>query len=274
LVDGSLKKEEFSPDGIHPTPRGYAVYQAAIEEGLGAMLNDAAPAGPRQMPTPLTPGFVLYKPAPTVEPMPEASPMDLGDGRSSAETWTVPVVGKHWVRDPVFTRNEQPLWRLRALPWDGKKPTTDSGRNPADWHDKIEWFAEADVFCGPEGKTRVLGPDEQGHQALAATTHEVPVLEFLAPVDGTYYFRFAAPKVEYFGPPDRTAMINVFHLPWGALECTPLTSATWVKLQGGPIHLQGSVVMRAGESLAFVLAKDSQSRPSLPDFDLKVGRAP
>jgi lysophospholipase L1-like esterase len=274
LADGTLKPAEFAADGIHPTPQGYAVYQAAIEGGLGAMLQDATPATPRQVPPALTPGFALYKPAPKVEPMPGVPPMDLGDGRTSLEAWSVPVVGKNWIRDPVFCRDEQALWRLRVLPWDAKKPTPDTGRYSGEWRDEVEWFPEADYFCGTKGGTRLLGADEKGRPVLTAGSPEVPVLEFIAPVDGTYFFRFAAAGVDYFGPPDRTAMVNVFHLPWGAKQCTPLTSTTWVKQQGGPINLQGSVVMRAGESLAFVLAKDSGSRPSLRDLDLKIGRAP
>lgn len=274
ILAGTLRKEDFAADGVHPSPQGYAVYQEAIEKALAAMLAEKSPARTRTMPEPLTPQFVLYKEPPKLEPMPVPDPLELGDGRQAAETFVLPQIGKHWANEPVYSVNEQPLWRLRELAWDKARPTAEFGRDSRQWKDGVKWFPEAGVFCGSSGKTRLLGPDENGLQALAATTPEVPVLEFIAPRDGTYHFALKAPKVEYFGPPERTAMINVFHLPWGVAEAVPVAHAVWVKSTGGPVSVNGQAVLRAGESLAFVLAKDSQSRPSLPGIDLRIGRAP
>lgn len=314
IDSAALSVAEFAPDKIHPSPRGYAIYTDAITSALAQMINahgqmlnthgqmanahpqmaDAHNAGTHSadssdthnadnntaagpaahaMPQPLSPDFVLYPEPTQAEPLPEAAPLLAADGRRSVSTFPAPVPGKHWMGESVYTLNGQPLWEMLQIPYErSQQPEPATGLNSAQWK-PTDWFAQGSCFTGSVG-THLWGLGENGAPLLATATLDLPALAFIAPVDGEYAFSVRSGTMGYFGPPTRTACFSVAQLRWGETNATPVASQTLVKQDNASLNLSGTVHLRAGEKLVFIVSKDSPSRVQFPQFELTVGLLP
>ncbi|MGZ0654116.1 SGNH/GDSL hydrolase family protein [Coraliomargarita sp. W4R72] len=271
---GQMDARVFAPDLIHPKKDGYAIYLASITRALTQMLdvNKTAPPKPHSLPDPLTKNLILY---PQISPvtLPEVAPLKTTDGRASVETYPVPVAGRHWTDECVFSNEGQPLWEMKSIAYKTQQqPNSTIGIAPKQWEDAC-WFADGGYFTGATG-TRLWGLDKAKTPVFSTSTRALPVLIFIAPTDGDYYFEATSETMNYFGPPTKTACFNVVRLRWGEAEGTSIASQVMVKKDEPSLKLSGGTWLRAGEQLAFIIGKDSLSRVNLPNFNLVIGRMP
>lgn len=207
---GEWTIDEFAKDGVHPSLEGYQYYQDMLEKAMGSMFASTVEYGPRKLEniTFFTPSLVVYPPEPKVEPMPEPEAMLNEDGVAAKQTWELPVVGKHWINDPEFTVDGQPLWRLYVA-----SRNHDTNKAPALkrdlWTQEIGWLAEELQFSGPEGAA-FFEPRKGSHEMTFGTRRkDIGILAFVAPVDGYYEMEFSADYLEWWKGPDHSATFNV-----------------------------------------------------------------
>lgn len=254
-------------DEITPTPRGHAIYAEMVTNAMPELLAAGKP-GPHVFADikPLVKNFWLYPKPLKALPQPAAPAMELVDGAKASRTWDMPVVGVHWIGEPVFVdpsvkpvdgKTPHVLWRLRS------QSTRDNGRrlnevfslDRTKWGPPMQWFEEYRCFHGPSGLPLIETQDKELHH-LEARGNDLPIVSFIAPSDGKYVYSVRAEDVLWWGSNTAIAM-NVVRFrndePRG--ESVGIHRSEEGLLRRPEVA--GEVILKAGDEIAFCVDTNS-----------------
>jgi len=267
---GKIEWKDFSRDGCHPHTEGYKFFVEEITTGLESFFKTGEP-GEHKLGEPLKKGLVVYKPKVKPIPIPEPAPLVNKGGKSSVITWSVPIVGVHWVDTAIYKAEGRVLWKLYFQDVkNGGKIARDFGLSSDKWTEPAIWFEEARYFTGSYG-TRLVGSYGPDALAFGSTRREMPVLIFVAPKTGKYAFRATADRLSTWRAPESFAALNVVRFPKGQTkgESVAFYKETVAKMKN--MDFRSETELNAGDELAFVFDENARYGVGFRVFRLRVG---
>lgn len=249
---GEIPWEKFSNDGCHPNRDGYLFFDDVFAQAL-PQLFDAAPAKPHELGKSITPNLVVNKPPIVAKPLEFKGDFITAKGEKAAKVYPLPIPGKNWIGEPVFSTPEgKPIWRLA---WMSKEQ---SGKfDPAFGSDKsrweanpMEWFEGAACFTGPEGVS-LFGPNRDA-SAFGIQRRQIGVIRFVAPETGRYALSVKSAPWSSFQGDDKTLAFNVLKFAWDGKPGQSLAYVKEIKKESKGLDIDLETQLLAGEELVFI----------------------
>ncbi|HEV2296194.1 MAG TPA: SGNH/GDSL hydrolase family protein [Tepidisphaeraceae bacterium] len=277
LDAGKTRWVEQFYDESRPTPKGHWAYADAVIGALRTLLADETAKSPvkHELKEPLTPGLVLNPATRPATTMPAPPAMVDNSNRKARGTYTMPVIGTHWVGSPDYMDADgRVLWRLfsQSARANGRRLSPLFGLDRSRWAGPMRWFEEWSYFTGPVGVYLAHSPDGKSNN-LTAREDDLPIVTFTAPRAGRYLVRIKSAGVSLWGL-HKSLALNIVHFPAGQ---TKGKSIGFHRTQTGIAErpkIELEVQLSEGDDLAFQLdtnATGGGGGAALLDVELTIG---
>lgn len=268
---GAITWDQFSSDGCHPKPFGYAIFGEAFAQALPELLK-AGPARPHALGRSITANLQVYPPKRIAKPLSAGGELLSTAGERATVVHPLPIPGLNWVGTPIFNGADgAPLWRLSWLPISlGGKLDPRIGADRATWLDKeMSWFEEYAYFHGPRG-TALFG--QHRDKAKIGFGKDIAVLRFIAPAAGRYVaVAKSGPWTGWQGE-DTEMSLAILRFATAGGPGEPLAFQKQVKKTATGLDLNVVASLQPGDELAFIPDGTCWGGSHWEGFTASVGR--